>query len=142
MKTVDVVQACSKVIDAACMVERLGYFNFAHKNYTSQIDNLQKAMQEVTDVFNTFEAEYKALKYKLDNPGQGVRGSDMEELTEHKKNDGPWPFSKSTCLYCDKPTIGYWYYGTGHFSDHYLVRRFCVTHKDWALKEIRKCLDE
>ena len=74
METVDVIQACSKVIDAACKVERLGHFNFAHENYTLQIDNLRIAMQEATDAFDTFEAEFKAFRYKLDNQGQGAKG--------------------------------------------------------------------
>ena len=71
MKTVDVVQACSKVIDAACQIEQNGYFNFAHENYTAQTDSFRKAMQAATNAFDAFEAGYKALKYKLDNPGQG-----------------------------------------------------------------------
>lgn len=64
----------------------------------------------------------------------------MEHLTEHSKNSGPWPFSKSICLYCYGDTVGYYHYGTGAIDDHHFVRRFCSNSKcrERALKEINK----
>ncbi len=64
----------------------------------------------------------------------------MEYLTEHSKNSGPWPFSKSICLYCYGDTVGYYLYGAGKIDDHHFVWRFCSDPKcrKRALKEIEE----
>jgi hypothetical protein len=62
------------------------------------------------------------------------------DIEIYNKNEGPWPFRKSDCLYCDGETTHYAYFNDGRN----VVRRFCGSEpcKEKAISEVEKSVQE